>query len=358
MNIALSADVRWEHDTATYKANFALYEGVNVLIGQSGAGKSTLSRILLGLIKPISGTITLNDTTLVHVGKGTFSPVHKRKIGWVPQDSALFPHMTVEANIRYGSKKQQSIDDILDFLSIKHLKNRNTHTLSGGEARRVAIARAIVSEPGLLILDEPTNGLDQKSKETVLTLIKKIAQTRSIPILMITHDYDEMLKLADHTILMHENLIVTEGTLEHITQHADFSQALGLKEISSILEGTFVGTEDTLWKIDVAGQTLYLFCIEPIPAINSCIRVRLSSKDIALSLQPIDGTSILNHLSCSITEINQQSDQVLVTLKLENSDQCISAQITQKSAALMQVKEGMQVSAMLKAVAVKSITSA
>ncbi len=358
---ALSVDVEWRLGEQRGGARFDLPEGISVLIGRSGAGKSTLTRLILGLIQPTSGVITLSGDYLYNSQKAESLPPHKRALGWVPQDTALFPHMTVEQNIAYGAAKNNDAayaQEEMDILSITSLMKRMPHTLSGGEARRVAVARAVASKPKFLVLDEPTAGLDALAKSSVLKLIKNLHQKTNLPILMITHDYDDMINVADYAVLMDNNQIRAAGTLEEISQTPELFNVLGLPESSSILSGVWEEQEGQLARISVAGQPVFITMPADAPKVMSGhdIKLRLRSRDISLSLSPVEGTSILNHLTGTITSITPHSESILVTLQLENSVQSITAQITEKSMTSMQLSQGMHITALIKAAAVKDLT--
>jgi molybdate transport system ATP-binding protein len=352
-----TVDIVWRQGSTNGKARFTLPDGITVLIGKSGAGKSTLSRLLMGLETPVSGTIDLCGDILFDTKTKRNKPAHQRSIGWIPQSAALFPHMNVVANIKYGSKQNHNIEELLDLLAITHLKERMPHTLSGGEARRVAIARALASNPKLLIMDEPTVGLDAKTKDTVLSLIKKINTETRTPILMITHDYDEMVFLTDHMLFMDQGQIIASGTLDEISNTTILSNTLGLNEVSCIITGTFEGIEDGLSHIKIDGQSAFLSSAvqHDTLAPGTALKLRLRSRDISLSLQPIEGISILNQFACSIEQLTKTQHHMLVTLKLRASEQKISAQVTHKSAAAMGLHERMNITALVKAIAVKNI---
>jgi molybdate transport system ATP-binding protein len=360
MKSALSVDIAWAQDGQSGSACFDLPDGISVLIGRSGAGKSTLTRLILGLQLPTSGIITLGERFLYNAQKAESIPPHARRLGWVPQDAALFPHMSVEKNIAYGASKTADtayISDVIELLSITPLKKRMPHTLSGGEARRVAIARAVTRRPALLVLDEPTTGLDARTKANVLKLIKDLYNQTNIPILMITHDYDDMINVADYAVLMDNNHIRATGTLEDISKTSDLFSALGLSERSSIISGAFKEQEGSLARITVDGQPIFVTLPTGAAKMQDgqAIKLRLRSRDISLSLKPIDGTSILNHLSGVITAITPHSENIMVTLQLENSNQSITAQITEKSIVSMQLSEGTPITALIKAVAIKDL---
>lgn len=200
-------------------------QGVTVLFGLSGSGKTSLIQLISGLSKPDTGRIYLNGNTLVDVEKRKFLPVNKRKIGYVFQDARLFPHYRVLGNLSYGMRKKDAkeLDKIVDLLGIGHLLKRYPVTLSGGEKQRVAIGRALLSSPEILLMDEPLSALDLPRKRELLDYLAKLAKKICIPILYVTHSIDEMLTLADRVVLLKNGKVEAYDVLENIWYSEKFS---------------------------------------------------------------------------------------------------------------------------------------
>jgi len=202
--------------------------GVTAIFGRSGAGKSSLINLVAGLVTPQSGTITLNDNVLFDSEQKINLPPEKRHIGYVFQEHRLFPHYTVEKNLKYGCKRFNSsyFLQIVELLGIQNLLERFPLSLSGGEKQRVAIGRALLSNPDILLMDEPLSALDLRRKQELLNYLDQLSSQIEIPILYVTHSLDEIIRLADQVILIEQGQIMAFNQVKHIWQHAAFQQWL------------------------------------------------------------------------------------------------------------------------------------
>ncbi len=193
--------------------------GITGIFGESGCGKTSLINLVAGLLKPDSGRIILNDRVLVDCQGGIFLKPHHRHMGYVFQDARLFPHYNVKGNLCYGVKKfqQTQFDQIVQLLGIGSLLNRSPETLSGGEKQRVAIGRALLSDPELLLMDEPLSALDEGRKAELLRYLEQLTREIHIPILYVTHSREELKRLSDRVVVM------TEGTIKHFGIFAEMT---------------------------------------------------------------------------------------------------------------------------------------
>jgi len=195
-----------------------LSQRVTVLFGASGAGKTSLLEVIAGLRRPQQGRLKLGAAMLVDVAAGTFVPPQYRKIGYVPQDGALFPHLSVEGNLRYGLRRRHengnelSFDRVIAVLEIADLLGRQVRTLSGGEKQRVALGRALLAEPRLLLLDEPLAGLDFSLKARVLPYLARVRDELHMPMIYVTHAPEEAIALGDEVLLIERGQILRRGT--------------------------------------------------------------------------------------------------------------------------------------------------
>jgi|GEM_PF-179518 len=350
----LQVDISWRMNGKSARAQFDLQSGVTALVGPSGAGKTTLARILCGLEEGASGSILLDDKALFHRGKSVNEPAHRRAIGLVMQENALFPTMTVSDNIALGSVMTDAeLLPIIEVTGITKLMHRMPETLSGGEARRVSIARAVAAKPRLLILDEPMSGLDPKRRKKIMTLIRQIAGVTGTPILMITHQIEEMLHVADHALLMQDGQIVFRGSIEDVLSARETTDALGVNDAGCVLTATVTGREHGLLKTDTGGDTLYI--ADDKEPNGAKLRLRILAQDVALSLEPLRGVSIVNQLPGTITSIEMRASDDLVTIALAGSGSALRSKITKRSTALLALKAGTQVHCLVKAVAVKEM---
>jgi len=186
------------------------------IFGPSGAGKTTLLEIIAGLRRPASGSVKLQDQTLFDSAQAISMPAHKRSVGYVPQDLALFPHLTVRENLEFGPRARRggqpaSWDDIVEILQIGPLLSRGIHHLSGGEKQRVAFARALMASPRLLLLDEPLASLDQALKDSILAYLARIRNELKIPILYVSHSPGEILHLCGEVLLLDHGKVTAQG---------------------------------------------------------------------------------------------------------------------------------------------------
>lgn len=195
-------------------------QGVTAILGVSGAGKSTLINLINGLIKPDQGKISLNDVTLVATKQNIFVPPEQRNIGTVFQDALLFPHLRVIKNLTYGAKNinRQKFDEIINVLNINHLLKRYPAMLSGGEKQRVAIGRALLTNPRLLLMDEPLSALDMPRKKELLNYIDILVNEFKVPIIYVTHNINEVKRIANYVVILEQGKLLTHGKTQNILQ--------------------------------------------------------------------------------------------------------------------------------------------
>jgi molybdate transport system ATP-binding protein len=349
-------DVTWPLDGTDCRTKFSLMPGVTALIGPSGAGKTTVARILCGLESKAKGSIQIFGETLLSEDGFICVPTKERKIGLSMQDPALFPTLNVRENIMLGSKLNAcDIQGILDVTLTKGLMDRMPATLSGGEARRVAIVRAMVAAPSLLILDEPMNGLDPKRRREIMALIRELAHKRVTPVLLITHQLEEMLFAADHALLIDGGEILCAGPVEAVLSAPKTAELLGIDDAGSLLAATVVGREDGLLTTDIGGETL--FVSDDNEPIGATLRLRILARDIALSPGKLREISVLNQLEATVTAISQSDKDGFITLKLAKSGHQLQSRITKKSLKNMKLSVGLPLFCLIKAVAVKELLS-
>ncbi len=347
-------DISWFQNGKPAQATFSIHNGVTALIGPSGAGKTTVARMLTGLNRPTQGQIYRNDKGLYDSNKSINIPASKRGIGYVSQEPALFPTMSVEQNILLSSKLTTSdLQRLYDLSGISGLLDRHATALSGGEARRVSIIRALAAKPQLLILDEPMNGLDPKRRKSLLTLIRQLSTETNTPTLLITHQIEEMLLAADHGVLIADNKTSVAGTIEHVLSANQTSELLGIDDAGSILETTVAHRSDGLLSATIGHQTIWLS--DDNEKIGSRLRLRILSRDISISRERLEHVSILNQLEGVISDLVAKGQDQMLCISLSGSEHPIWARITNKSMTAMKLKKGNTVYALIKAVAVKEM---
>lgn len=330
--------------------------GVTAIFGPSGSGKTTLLRCLAGLERAPQGFMQFGEEVWQDERVGCCVPLHKRPIGYVFQEPRLFPHYDVRANLLYGYKRTPvderriAIEQVVKILGISHLLDRRVHKLSGGEQQRVAIGRALLTSPKLLLLDEPLASLDIQRKQELLPFIRRLHEELHIPVLYVSHAIAEILQLADRVILLKEGYVAGTGTLNEVLTSLDFRRSLGAYRMGGILDAQVANHEPQygLTQLDFKGQPLFV-PFQPV-AVGQPVRIHILSSDVSLVIGRIDSpTSVLNILEATIAEIreiDQSSADVLLDIGAP-----LVASITRKSLMNLGLKPGQRVFAYIKAVA-------
>ena len=330
--------------------------GITAIFGPSGSGKTTLLRCLAGLERAPQGFMQLGEDLWQDESRGHCLPLSERPIGYVFQEPRLFPHYNVRANLLYGYKRipvdarQVTPEQVIEILGIGHLLERRIHKLSGGEQQRVAIGRALLTSPKLLLLDEPLASLDLLRKQELLPFIRQLHEQLRIPVLYVSHALTEILQLADRVILLKEGHVVGTGTLNEVFTTLNVRSQLGPHRIGAILDArvTHHDSQYGLTQLDFKHHSL-LVPIQAVP-VGHTVRVHIFSNDVSLVLgHTVVPTSILNILEATVVEvreINQSSVDVVLDIGTP-----LIASITRKSLMTLGLKPGQRVFAHMKTVA-------
>ena len=357
----INIDIEKKLGRINIKAKFSSDNGIVAIFGRSGCGKTTIINMLAGLEKPDSGMIKINNKLMFDSHSNINIATEKRNIGYVFQQPRLFPHLNVAKNLKYGIKANNhgniSFDQMVEILDIAPLLSRNISRLSGGEQQRIAIGRAILSNPDILLMDEPLTNLDMTIKDEILSLIKHLAVEISLPIIYASHAMDEILKLADNIALIDNGKIIAYDSVEKITSRMDLYPMTGKSHAGSVLS-VIVASHDIKNSLSHlkfnAGEVI-------VPLINDKIgkklRIRIRANDIILSLKkPIDVSS-LNILQGNIKEIDKRNDDRSPHVNiLLDIGQPLWVRITKLSANRLNITENMKVFAMIKTVAIERKT--
>lgn len=331
--------------------------GVSAIFGPSGSGKTSLLRVVAGLERRAMGKLQIGDEVWQDSNAGIFMPPHRRALGMVFQDAALFPHLTVRENLLFGLRRmgQKSLPQILEqapvveLLGIGNLLERRPEKLSGGEQQRVAIARALFAQPQLLLMDEPLAALDEQRKSEFLPWLERLHDELDIPVLYVSHSLTEVARLADHLVLLDKGRVQASGTPEELLPRLDLPLSHG-EEAFVMVEAQVIDYDDTyaLAHLDFAGQSLW--AASPPREPGTRVRVRIQARDVSLALTPQHDTSILNTLSARIVHLESQPPgRVLVQLDVGGKG--LLVRLTQKSTDHLQLAEGKQIYAQVKSVA-------
>lgn len=330
--------------------------GVTALFGPSGCGKSTVLAALAGLLRPDEGRIAFGAAVQLDTGRGIFVAPERRRCGVVFQDARLFPHLSVAANLRYGLSRAPrdhtgpSFDDVVSLLDIAPLLGRRPGRLSGGERQRVALGRALLARPRLLLMDEPLAALDAARRHEVLPFLSRLRDAAGLPILYVTHAMEEVDALADRLVLMEAGRVRAEGPLETLAARIDLPLAAG-QDSGALLTCTVQETSATgLTRLAFAGGEL--FTTTRPGAKGARVRVRLLARDVAVAVEQPRGLSVRNILRVTLRGIAETPDQAEVLLQLAAGPTLLLARITQDSVSRLSLRPGMDLWALVKAVTV------
>ncbi len=325
-------------------------EGITAVFGLSGAGKTSLINVIAGLIRPQKGRVILNDRTLVDIEKGICLSPEQRRIGYVFQDARLFPHYRIKGNLQYGMSPvmKPKFDSIIGLLGIEHLLSRFPMTLSGGEKQRVAIGRALLTAPELLLMDEPLASLDLPRKRELLPYLERLSEDVKIPILYVSHNLDEILRLAENVIVLDNGKVRATGKLEEVWSSNALRLWLQKETLSSILNVSMVEhhTRYAMTAVALADQALWLPKIDVQPGTD--LRIRIDASDVSLVLEPPRGSSIRNILAAKVVEFFDDDGQVDVKLTL--SGHYLWARITPWAKHELNLRPGQWLYAQIKSV--------
>ena len=310
---------------------------VTGVYGDSGSGKSTLLRIIAGLEQQAVGKISLNGKSLQDSAKKQYIKAEKRQIGLVFQDSRLFPHLSVYQNLAYGAKRQKnsqlSIEKVLTLTKLKSLQHQNVTQLSGGEKQRVSIARALLAEPKLLLLDEPFSALDKSTKSQMLTILKDIQQQLNLPMLYVSHSLSELQYIADQLIVVSAGKISTTNPIHQAIHQLNNAEETSPKTSLSLTVAEHLPDYGlTRLSLPIAQDktaSIYLPLLEQTitpSLLGQKLPCMIYARDISISITKPEHSSIVNHLPATIIEIQYGKTNALVTLK--SGEQQFFAQIS------------------------------
>lgn len=324
--------------------------GITALFGRSGSGKTTVVNAVAGLLRPDAGRIVADGVTLFD--SKTNLPPHRRRLGYVFQEARLFPHLTVQANLNYGAyfaARSGSFDEIVGLLGLAPLLTRRPGTLSGGEKQRVAIGRALLSNPRLLLMDEPLAALDEPRKAEILPYIERL-RDRAIPVLYVSHSVSEISRIADTVVVLDQGRILQQGPVAQVFSDPALAPHLGLREAGSVINARVTAQDpDGLTRLETEAGPIWLPRIDA--ALGTRVRVRIAAQDVILSRDRPQGLSALNILPATVATI-RLGDGPGALVQLTLGQDLLLARITRRSALALDLQPGTPVHAVLKSVAV------
>lgn len=332
--------------------SFEAPPGVTVLFGDSGSGKTTLINAVAGLLRPDRGRIVVDDRVLLDTEMRRNLAPHRRRLGYIFQEGRLFPHLTVRQNLAYGrwfaprDARAQSLDRVVDMLGIGHLLSRRPAVLSGGEKQRVAIGRALLAAPKLILADEPLAALDEARKAEILPYFERLRDEVSVPILYVSHSSAEVARLATSVVALKAGRVTAFGPPSQVLGDV---AVVGARGAASVLNARVVAHHaDGLSELETPAGPLWLPRVGDAP--GTMIRVRIPAQEVILSRDRPRGLSALNILSGRITDIRLgEGPGALVVLAV--GDDSLTARITRRSAEVMGLATGQACHAVIKTVA-------
>lgn len=357
---SISVDLAGQLGAFTLGAAFTVpMRGITALFGPSGCGKTTILRGLAGLQR-LTGRVALGPEIWQDDAAGVFVPPHQRHVGYVFQEASLFPHLSVRDNLMFGARRVTeeqdrtvAFDDVVQLLGIGHLLDRSTRALSGGERQRIAVGRALLAAPRILLMDEPLSALDKMSRDDILPSFERLHEQLSLPILYVTHDLGEVERLADTLVLLDKGAVTAAGPIRSLQLDPKLP-LLNASDAAVIIEGRVAGIDTTfaLTEIGIDGGKLF------VPGMHGPVgqmrRLRITATDVSLARSEPHGTTIVNSLPGRIVAIDDRDGpqvNVIVALGASGEGLRIAARITRKSLVTLGLAVGEAIYAQIKGVA-------
>ncbi len=343
----------------TLDASFsAPLPGVIALFGRSGSGKTTLVNLIAGLLAPDVGEIRIDDEVLTDTRRGLAVPVERRRIGYVFQDPRLFPHLTVSGNLRYGQRRTRAaaqligFDEVVALLGLESLLARRPRQLSGGERQRVSLGRALLAQPRLLLLDEPLASLDAARREEVLPYLVALRDRLSIPMVYVSHDFSEVLRLATYVVLLEGGRVLEDGAVDEMSLCPALQRIVGPELVGAVVEGlvTRLDAQQGSAELAVGSGTLQV-SLRDVP-VGAHVRLQLLARDVILATQPVQGLSVRNALASTVIAISDDEFGA-VLVKVDVGGAIVLARITQGARQALKLRPGDAVWTLVKAVSTR-----
>jgi molybdate transport system ATP-binding protein len=357
----LQLDLRFARGDFRLEVALNAGPGVLALFGRSGCGKTTLVNLLAGLLRGAQGRIALDDEVWLDSAAGIEVPAERRGIGYVFQDARLFPHYSVRGNLLYGLKRARpaasnapplAFDGVVDLLGLGGLLERRPARLSGGERQRVGLGRALLARPRLLLLDEPLASVDAARREEVLPYLERLRDASGVPMVYVSHQFDEVLRLATEVAVLESGRLAVQGTPESVSLAPAVRAIVGPEAIGAVLAGPVIAVEPGRGMVRIAVGNGELTIALPEAQLGERRRVQLLARDIILALQEPQGLSVRNSLPGVITRIVPDADSDLVHVDVGGGS-VVLARITRSATLELGLAAGVAVWALVKAVSTR-----
>ena len=337
-------------------------DGITGIFGPSGSGKTSLLQAISGLAKPVAGRIRIGDRVVFDADAGVDMPVEKRRVGYVFQEGRLFPHMSVEKNLRYGMKRGErnevAFEEVVEMLNLGRLLSSRPATISGGERQRTALGRSLLSSPDILLLDEPFSAVDTQLRAQILPFILRVQQRFNISILVVSHDLPDLLKLTDVLCLLREGRCIGHGAYHRLLRSEDSAEVIGesalLNAIDMVVDRVDSKTGLTHLIRSREGRSPVRVRCENSREVylhGQDVKVFIAADDIAMSLKKLSGVTIQNQLEGTVVEV---IDRGVTALCIVDAGVTLLVEITKESRQRMGIGKGRQVWCLFKSVAIQT----
>jgi len=354
--MTLVIDIQHRLGEFRLEARFEAGSGLIALFGRSGSGKTSIVNVIAGLIRPDQGCVTVDGVALVDTARGMFVPRHRRRLGYVFQEGRLFPHLTVRQNLLYGrwfapqSERRDDLDRVVDLLGLGTVLERRPGRLSGGEKQRVAIGRALLADPRLLLMDEPLASLDDARKAEILPYIERLRDQSRVPIVYVSHSIAEVARLASTVVLLSEGKVAAVGPTADIMHRLDLFPLTGRAEAGAIVEATVERHDETFGLTELRSRA-GLWRLPRLDALpGTRLRLRVRARDVMLAKSAPADLSALNILPGVIADM-RAAEGPIVEVRLDCGGDVLLARLTRYSVERMGLTPGSPVHALIKSVA-------
>ena len=354
--MTLAIDITHRLGDFQLDTRFETGSGLIALFGRSGSGKTSLVNVIAGLIRPDQGRIATEGVVLVDTARGVFVPRHRRRIGYVFQEGRLFPHLTVRQNLLYGqwftspAERRGDLDHVVDLLGISHVLERRPGRLSGGEKQRIAIGRALLANPRLLLMDEPLASLDEPRKAEILPYIERLRDESRIPIIYVSHSIAEVARLASTVVLLSEGKAVAVGPTSEIMHRLDLFPLTGRAEAGAIVEAIVLRHDERFGLMELQSRAGVWRLPRLAAPVGARVRLRVRARDVMLAKSAPAELSALNMFPGTVAEIGA-GEGPIVEVRLDCGGDALIARLTRYSVERLALAQGVAVHALVKSVA-------
>jgi molybdate transport system ATP-binding protein len=353
-------EVDIEHRLADFvlDIHFQAGRGLTALFGRSGAGKTSVINAIAGLLRPRQGRIVMDGSVLLDTERGIWVPTHRRRVGYVFQEGRLFPHLTVRQNLMFGrwfaparERRATNLDDIVDLLGIAELLDRRPGRLSGGEKQRVAIGRALLASPRLLLMDEPLASLDARRKDEILPYLERLRDEARVPIVYVSHSIAEVTRLATTIVLISAGQVHAAGPVQEVMGRAELYPLAGRFEAGAVLSMR-ITAHDPRWSLSQLTGDFGRLTVPRLDApVGAALRVRIRARDVILAVTRPTGISALNVLAAEVERVVPIEEGAL-EVQLRLGAERLLARVTRRSGEALGLAVGRKVFAVIKTVAI------